>query len=490
MKPIKIACVLASMLCVFAIVCVSCTKAPVGDGKTSDIENGGGEGQNADGEKQTAIVGDDLPGDLDYGGYGFNIYTRENTAFYRYIIEEEIGEILNDAVYKRTRNVEDRLNIAFGEVVYTGNDDAPRKLLLSGDNAYDMINARCSHALMYWMEGLILEIPDLPYVDLGKPYWNKTANESISLNNRQYVAIGDANLTVYDFAYVLLFNKKLIGEFGLPVPYDLVNAGKWTVDKMGETMKAVIADLNGDGLYDLNDRYGYVARHSDVLPSFWIASGTLSVKKDQNDVPYFSAGEEKFVNIFNKVYDVMWDGGAWYSKNKTPNANVPDTSIQLFMQNQSLYMDCQVSFIIQLRGMETDFGIIPYPKYDENQENYYARGAFYDSFIIPKSNPDLMRTSAVIEALNSESHKTVIPPYYEMCLKTRNSSDGECEAMLDLIFGNLIVDLGDSIWVDKIRDAVFRGMFESNNRNIASKLESMANSIQKDIDKILEIGDN
>ena len=302
------------------------------------------------------------------------------------------------------------------------------------------------------------------------------------------MAIGDANLTIYDFTYVLLFNKKLVGEFGLPVPYDLVNAGKWTVDKMGETMKAVIADLNGDGLYDLNDRYGYVARHSDVLPAFWIASGALSVTKDQNDIPYFSAGEERFINIFNKVYDVMWDGGAWYSKNKTPNANVPDTSIQLFMQNQSLYMDCQVSFIIQLRGMETDFGIIPYPKYDENQENYYARGAFYDSFIIPKSNPDLLRTSAVIEALNSESHKTVIPPYYEMCLKTRNSRDGESEAMLDLIFGNLIVDLGDSIWVDKIRDAVFRDMFDRNNRNIASKLESMEKSIQKDIDKILEIG--
>jgi hypothetical protein len=322
---------------------------------------------------------------------------------------------------------------------------------------------------------------------LTKPYWNKTANESISLNGRQYVAIGDANLTVYDFTYVLLFNKKLITDFRLPVPYDLVNSGQWTVDKMAEMMKPVIADLNGDGVYDLNDRYGYVARHSDVLPSFWIASGVRSVTKDQNDVPVFSAEDERFINIFNKTFEIMWDTNAWYSKNKSPNANVPDTSIQLFMQNQSLYMDCQVSFILDLRSMETDFGIIPYPKYDEKQENYYARGAFYDSFIVSKSNPDLARTGAVVEALNSESYKTVIPTYYEMCLKTKNSRDGESETMLDLIFGNLILDLGDSIWVDKIRDAVLGGMFSSNNRNLASKLESMANSIQKDIDKIMEI---
>jgi hypothetical protein len=255
---------------------------------------------------------------------------------------------------------------------------------------------------------------------------------------------------------------------------------------MEEMMKAVIADLNGDGILDINDRYGYAARHQDVLPVFWIASGVRSVTKDENDVPFFSAGDERFIDIFNRAFEICWDNKAWY-KNTNPDANVPSTSIQLFTQNQTLFMDCQVSFILQLRGMETDFGIIPYPKYDENQKNYYARGAFYDSFVVSRSHPDLARTSAVIEALNSESYKTVVPAYYETCLKTRNSRDDESEAMLDLIFGNLVIDLGDTIWVDKIRDAVFAGMFGGNNRNIASKLESMANSIQKDIDKILEI---
>ncbi|MCL1794250.1 MAG: hypothetical protein FWG34_10295 [Oscillospiraceae bacterium] len=429
--------------------------------------------------------GDGLPDDLDYGGHEFCIYTRENTAFYNYIVEEDTGEILNDAVYRRARNVEGRLNVVFSENTYT-DANAPRSLLLAGDTAYDMYNCRCSHALTFWMDGLTAEIFELPRIDLAKPYWNKTVNESISLNNRRHVAIGAANLTVYDFTYVLLFNKKLISDFGLLSPYTLVNSGQWTVDKMDEMMKAAISDLNGDGIFDKNDRYGYVARNSDVLPGFWIASGVRSVTKDENDVPVFSAGDERFINIFNKAFEVLWDTNAWY-REKSPDANVPSSSIELFTQNQSLFMDCQVSFIIKLRGMETDFGIIPYPKYDENQESYFARGAFYDAFMVSKSNPDFDRTSAVIEALNSDSHKTVIPVYYDLCLKTRNSRDDESETMLDLIFGNLIFDLGDSIWVDRIRDAVFAGMFGGNNRNIASKLESMEKSVQKDIDKIIEL---
>ena len=437
-------------------------------------------------EEATAeIIRDDLPDDLDFGGHIFSIYTRENTAFYNTIIEEEIGEVLNDSIYHRTRNVEDRLNINFVESTYT-DANAPRRLLLAGDNAHDKIIARCSHAFTFWVEGLTYEVDQIPNIDLSKPYWHTMANESISLNKRQHVAIGSANLTFYDFARVLLFNKQLIADFDLELPYGLVNSGKWTVDEMDRMMKAVISDLNGDGVMDINDRFGYLARGNDVLPAFWIAAGARSVDKDADDVPYFAAGSERFISIFDRVFDILWDTGAWWSK-MNMDANVPTQSIQLFMQGQSLFIDCQVSYISDLRGMETDFGIIPYPKYDEQQENYYGRAAFYDAFVVGRSNPDIARTGAVIEAMNSESHKTVMPVYYELCLKTRTSRDDESEAMIDLIFNNLVIDLGDSIWVDKIRDSVFAGMFGGNNRNIASRLEAMERSVQSDINKILDI---
>ncbi|MCL1792387.1 MAG: hypothetical protein FWG34_00805 [Oscillospiraceae bacterium] len=425
---------------------------------------------------------DELP-ELDYEGHEFHIYSRINNTFYNYLVEEETGEILSDAVYKRARNVEARLNITLKE---TENSDAnsPRALMLSGDDTYDMYNARCTHALTFWLEGLTVEIPKLPYIDLEKPYWNKTANESLSLNKRQYVAIGAANIGAYDFIFTLLFNKKLIADFGLESPYELIDTGKWTIGKMSEMMKAVGADLDGNGIYDINDRYGYASGMNVTLPAFWIGAGLFSISKDQNDVPYFSAGDQKFIDVFNKVFELTWESDLWYKKS-SGDGNVPSSSVTLFTEDRALFIDTQIFDINRLRGMETDFGIIMYPKYDETQQNYHTRFGFYDTFIVSNSNTALERTSAVIEALNSESYKTVIPVYYDRCLKTRNSRDEESEAMLDIIFSNLTVDLGDTVWADKIRDGVFTAMFGANNPNIASKLESMANSVQKDIDQIL-----
>lgn len=429
------------------------------------------------------LSNDQLP-ERDYNGYEFNFYTRSNNTNYKYIIEEEIGEILNDAVYRRTRCVEDRFNIIFSETVYS-DANAPRTYMLSGDDTYDVYNSRCTHALAFWLEGLTMEIPDLPYIDLNKSYWNKTANDSLTLLKHQYAAIGAANIGAYDFIFTLLFNAKLSDDFALPSLYDLVNSGKWTIDQMDEMMRKVSNDLNGDGIYDVNDRYGYASGTNVTLPAFWVGAGLLSVTKDKDDVPYFSAGEEKFIDVFNKVFEITWDTNAWY---KNPDGgNVPGTSVTLFTENRSLFMDTQVFDINRLRGMETDFGIIPYPKYDEQQENYRVRFGFYDIFAVAKSNSDPERTSAVLEALNSESYKTVIPVYYELCLKTRNSRDEQSEAMLDLIFNNLIVDLGDTVWADKIRDGVFTVMFKANNRNIASRIDAMATSIQADIDKITAI---
>ena len=454
-----------------------------------EVSQGGGGGDKppeATTAEKTTDIGDDLP-ELDYGGYEFNILTRINSTFYKYVVEEDTGEILNDSVYRRTRNVEERLNVTLKE---NENSDAnmPRSLMLAGDDTYDMYNARCTHALTFWLEGLTVEIPALPHINLDKPYWNKTANESLSLNNRQYVAMGAANIGAYDFIFTLLFNKKLVSDFALESPYELIKSGKWTIDTMAGMMKAVSSDLNGDGIYDINDRYGYASGTNVTLPAFWVGAGLFAIQKDANDIPYFSAGDQKFLDLFEKVFELTWESDAWFKKpGGGTNTNTPETSVELFTGDRALFIDTQVADIKRLRGMETDFGIILYPKYDEKQESHRVRFGFYDAFIVSRSNPNFERTSAVIEALNSESHKTVMPVYYDMCLKTRSSRDDESEAMLDFIFSNLVVDLGDTVWADRIRDGVFTQMFQQKNKNIASKLESMADSVQKDIDKILEM---
>ena len=78
------------------------------------------------------------------------------------------------------------------------------------------------------------------------------------------------NLSAYDLTHVLLFNENLIRDYKFESPFDLVESGKWTFDRMYEMMTKVSIDLNGDGVFDEKDQYGYVSYARVSAQNFWI----------------------------------------------------------------------------------------------------------------------------------------------------------------------------------------------------------------------------
>ena len=138
--------------------------------------------------------------------------------------------------------------------------------------------------------------------------------------------------------------------------------------------------------------------------------------------------------------------------------------------------------------MESDFGILPFPKYNEQQEKYYSRMEGCDLFFSPMSAPaeSLERASVILEALSSDSAKNLIPVYYDLALKTKFTRDEESSEILDLLFENRVYDLGDTIWGDKLRDPVIAPMMQNNKRELASKLESIEKTMEKQIGIIVE----
>lgn len=56
--------------------------------------------------------------------------------------------------------------------------------------------------------------------------------------------------------------------------------------------------------------------------------------------------------------------------------------------------------------------------------------------------------------------------------------------MLDIIFDSRVVDIGDTTLCGKIRDGVFQGMFDKDDRDIASKIPSLEAVIEDYIEKI------
>ena len=138
--------------------------------------------------------------------------------------------------------------------------------------------------------------------------------------------------------------------------------------------------------------------------------------------------------------------------------------------------------------MESNFGIVPIPKYDENQENYHSLVNPFTGVLlgVPKSADDLERVSIILEALAAESKYTLQPAYYDVVLQRKYVRDDESSEMLDIIFGSRVYDIGGfysfgNITVD------FNTLVSKYDTNIMSYYEKRIGQMEKAIDKIVGI---
>ena len=471
------------LISMFASLAVGCGAPAEGENPTDGDNPTDGGTASSTVEVTDNSTEDELP-EKDYDGYEFRIFTRANDWYRGEWLCESTGDVLDDAVYDRNAMISERFNITFSEET-SDNTDTARNTILAGDDAYDVINTRCATAWTYAEEGLLVPVDELAYIDLTKAYWDKNINECLTIGDKMYFAVGANNLTGYDYTHVLVFNKDMINDNKLDNPYELVDSGAWTFEKYESMVKGITSDINGDSVMDGDDIYGYLSQPKAVLPAFWIAADVLSINKDENNYPVFTMpSDQKFISIFEQVYRMTWDNNSWFSNQS--RTNYDDLLINMFQNEQALFMDITFFYIASLRDMDADFGIIPYPKYDEEQENYYSRIEGCELTCVPVTAGDLERTSIILEALACESYKSVVPAYYEIALKTKYTRDEDSSRMLDIIFENRVFDLGDTIWCTELRDGVFEGMFMNNDRALSSKFASMQTTMDEKLAKTIE----
>ncbi|MGI6744014.1 MAG: hypothetical protein ACOX4O_10195 [Eubacteriales bacterium] len=433
-------------------------------------------------ETETA-VSDDLP-ELSFEK-DFNIFSPSVEHCASYIFSEEMdGDNVNDAKYEMHTAIEQRFGITVHEE--HGNTWFPaevlRKLVASGDSTYDISfcqdNVALEHLdLAYCLDNLI-------YLDLDKPYWDKGMNDACRISGKAYFAYGAYHMSHYDMTHILAFSKGLIDSLSLENPYDLVRSGAWTIDKLFKMGTTATFDVDGDGVMTSEDSYGFVSTPKQILPCFWIAFGERTIIPDKSEI-FILNESEHFFNTLIKTFEVMRDGGIWCVNHE--GTQTVENLVSMFGTRRVLFADQSFYFLSLFRDMDEDFGIIPYPKYTDEQENYYSRveGGSLSMFALSNmTNPD--QTGALLEAMASYGYNNVVPEYYEVSLKRKQSRDNDSADMLDLISRSRMVDLGDTWWCGTIRDGFFNDCFQTDNRNFASSYSSLQSNVKATIEKSIK----
>lgn len=359
----------------------------------------------------------------------------------------------------------------------------------SGDTQYDVFCNNSYRTAEAAYNGLLSDLTALDSLDLTKEYWSQGLNETASVGHRQYLCTGPMSLGFFRYIMVTVFNKKMFTQNDIEFPYKTVLNGKWTLEAMNDIAKDLYRDLNGNNERDKDDQYGYVTRmgaDTSINDGFWSSLDLHTTAKDADDFYTYSIDTDSFSTAVDNLFTLMKGNG---TANKCDNDG--DIYQRFYnglaaMSNARLYMVESDEF----RNMEDEYGILPMPKRDENQKEYYSLAQ--DQFLVyavPVHLDDRQKQDAgtFLEAYASESYLTVKPAYYETALTTKYVNDAESAAMLDIITSGLYTDpsvLYLTVFTFNVMN--LRNMLGSGNNTMSSTIEAVRKSMETKLQKLNE----
>ena len=380
---------------------------------------------------------DSLPEDLDFGGRTVTWFVRGDPPSPEYYVEEQTGDIVDDAIFNRNQQVCERLNVNFDFFEIPGawaNRDSFNQTIqssiLAGDGAYDILAGYSMCIASISASGLLQDLASTEYLDFDQPWWS---------------------------------------------------------DSLIEMSQGVYSDLDGDGKKSTGDRFGTVLPYI-YIDAFYFSSG-LNTTDIVKGVPQISAdySGERVQNLLEYLCGQM--------HNTDDNYLAPDTIDErnTFMHGNTLFGIHNLNFAKgNLRDVNFDYGILPMPKYDEAQSEYCTITGFpYSLYSIPLDAPDADMSSAVLEAMASASYREVSPALFEVAMKVKYTTDDDSARMYDLIretimfdFGRVFTDNLDSLTYGLFRNAVrdnstsWMSVYESNKARLESMLGDVISSFK------------
>ena len=429
--------------------------------------------------------------DKDFGGRTFTILTRTGME-YEFRADEQTGDIINDAVYDRNHIIEDRYNVKIETVAkdatWGGGDKFNPELdasIMAGDAAYDMVAGYAAMILGAVQPGLFLNWYDMPHIDIRKSWWSPQIADSLTINDRMYAMTGDIALSIWEGMICMYYNKKLADNYGVGDVYGTVKSGSWTFDNFLSVVSKVSEDLDGDTKFTESDLYGFVCLWSTPIDSFMPAFDIQVVKRGDDGLLYYTINGERTVGALEKMKSLFFSGD-----NFGKTASDWDFR-KIFKEDRSLFYAADLRSSANLRDMDTDYGIVPYPKYDELQEKYYSTSTDGFSLILfPSTVKDTDFVGFITEAMCAVSSTRIIPTYYDVALKDKYNRDSQSSEMLDIIRDSLIYDVGylnsfaldtaGHLFVQLVREAKtdFASAYAKKEKSFESKLAKMLEAYQ------------
>lgn len=440
-------------------------------------------------ETETDKLKDNLP-ETDLNGWKMRIVAHHDQLSDESTIyaPELTGEIINDTIYMRDLALKERFNFDIEVIPGDGWGSCTNMLknsVTAGTRDYDM-----AFLLPFASSGTVVtggflhNMLNVEHINFTNPWWHTNVNDLYTYKGYLPFVSSDYLISSYQYSNILIFNKVMAENAHTENIYDLVRSGKWTLDKFKEIITQFSQDLDGNGIYDKDDSYGYATNFGYHAITWGYAVGDLSVKfEDDNVVLGFQ--NERFYDTASWLYEILYNSNLAYEIGWDMDCDISWDTNRVFIQAMWL------ADLVKFRDCDSEYGIIPYAKFDEAQDGYYTyvdarTGA--NAIPIDADAATVSNVGLILEAMSCANFNDAIPAYIESVTNAKLTRDRDSIEMMEYIKAGRRWDIGYTFADTSVNSYawVLQHHLPNSGGMIASSVEKLTNRTIKQFEKVLE----
>lgn len=476
------------ILAVAAILLVAILAAALlmGGGKTDNGKEGG------DTTPGTTDPGAVLP-DVNYGDADFRISTKSESIYEVFTDSEDLSDVLDSALAIRNSNVEERFGVKITPVITMENDldtqvNEIQAAIDTEDDFYDICLTYVYSTGRLVVGGYLIDLTSLNYTDLSRSWWMDDVNKEFAIEDTIYAAVGDMSVSLIRTTFAMFYNRTdgdnmYIDEEQTTSYTDAViekvRSGDWTMDYFNALIYPIYDDIDEYEGTTVGDYFGFTADNLTCVDNWNFAFDLPMVNQTANgelecvyNTERTTAALDKILGLYNS-YGVRIDRECNW---RFANGNA------LFIT--SWIDNCLTEFVT----MEDTYIILPYPKFDDEQDDYYT-GAMdnYSMISVPRTALNLDMISVITEALNMESEAVMNEAYYNQALKGKYLEDPITAEMLDKVMEGRKFDMA-VMFGGQIEHlaGLMRNLVQNNSTAFAEKFGDIEEGINQGLERIIE----
>jgi len=379
-------------------------------------------------------------GHADTNGHGLQFGNME-----LYAEEYDPTDVIAAAVYERNEAVANKYGIIVTANLVENAFSTSATHLEAQEDAYQLVIYRQSQIQAHASMGYFLNLNNTPNINLKHGCWTPEIIDQITFGTKLYYATSDLLIQDKNRIYIMYYHRELLRTRDLGYSYledQFLKTNTWTLENAMNIMKEFTYETDGQDGMTPADNFGLAAAGQECYGVFCFGAGVSISTKDADNYPVLTGATEAIVDrmaaagnlFFDKKIDVLLPEDF-----KPLDYYGPITQLEI---GKALFMAGIVSEFDS--GFEPDFeyGYMPFPKFDSNQDRYYSTSNYEGAsiFAIPyTADPEFAGFG--LQALSEEATDTSLYAFLEERCMLEHAFDQRCADTLTLVFDSVLFDI-------------------------------------------------